>query len=114
MNFKEEGFVVGEKAFLVTEYMSDMRTFEDADIVYVGAKNIKVMVKDKVLLFNGTNYLSDKFSFGKCYKVYRSKEHYEEVLKNIALKLALKGEIQASLKSLPLDKLLKIRNIIEE
>lgn len=83
MNWKQEGYVKGQKVFIVSKGMFTRDViFHEGEIIYAGTKILKVSTTFiKKLEFKNSNFVNGTMGYG--YSVYKSKEEYKEQQKII-------------------------------
>jgi hypothetical protein len=113
MNWKQEGYIVGNKVCLENIMLYSGSTIEDAEIVYVGNKILKVKTNnDKVIQFKDSRTARGS-CFGFMYQIHKSKEEYEQIINTEKDRQVLIEKIGRKLDELSLEKLKEIENIIE-
>jgi hypothetical protein len=77
MNWKQEGYQVGNIACIENIMLYSSSTIEDVKIIYVGNKILKVKTNnEKVIQFkDGTT--ASGHCFGFMYKIYKSRKEYD-------------------------------------
>lgn len=113
MNWKQEGYQIGDEVCLENIMLYSGSTIEDADIMYVGNKILKVKTSnDKIIQFKDSKTASGH-CFGFMYKIYKNREEYEQLIQTKKDKEILIDKISKKLDKLSLEKLQEIENIIK-
>lgn len=117
MNWKEEGYKVGEKALIVREETFAQASYdyfymEEVDIVHVGAKVLKIKRKRHKEIIE-TEKLIIKEENGVVFRLYKNKESYELAVAEKLQKEKLLFEIRGKLGSLNVNQLMAISKLIE-
>lgn len=115
MNWKKQGYVVGQKVYLVQEFLfSDKKNFHEGTVTHVGTKILKVKKEndnyEKTLVFE-KRWTSGGMA-GYCYEVYKSRKDYEEVLHKELERKTLIGLIEHSIKNLSNEQLEEVEKLI--
>lgn len=115
INWKKEGYLVGEEVLLVSKLYFSERSSEHTGIIkYVGVKKLVVELDSKKITFNQGSRRSDSNGFGMYYFVYKNKEERESILAKIKREDDLKEVITKEIKGLSLESLEKVYNCIKE
>lgn len=115
INWKKEGYLVGEEVLLVSKlYFSDRSSESTGIVKYVGVKKLVVELEGKKITFNQGSRRSDSNGFGMYYFVYKNKEERETILAKIRRKDELKELISQEIKGLSLESLEKVYNCVKE
>lgn len=86
MNWKQEGYVVGNKVCLENIMLYSGSTIDDAEIIYVGNKILKVKTdNDKVIQFKDSR-TAKGVCFGCIYKIHKNREDYEQLIQTKKIK----------------------------
>jgi predicted ATP-binding protein involved in virulence len=113
MNWKQEGYQVGNTACLENIMLYSGSTIENVEIIYVGNKILKIKTNnEKVIQFNNSTTASGH-CFGFMYKIYKSRKEYDELIQVKKDKENLVDKISKKLDKLSLEKLKEIEIIIE-
>ena len=117
MNWKKEGWEVGQEVFLVVKGMftRDIK-YQTGKVTHVGTKLLKVDVEPKMqLTFKDNNQTSGHIaSFGYIYEVFKSKEDFYEESEKRERKKYLVGRISRNIQVLSDEKLELINTWIKE
>lgn len=116
MNWKQEGYKVGQQACLVTEILFSEPRTKNVDVIYVGTKILKVQDGNRVIEFKGSRDSGksrDAYLLGISYTLYKSEEEYQQYVKSKQEKQKLIHDIGSKLDGLSLDKLEEINKIIK-
>lgn len=114
MNWKDQGFKVGNNAYIVNHSMwhKDREVIgEEVEIIYIGRKILKVKRNDKIIEFRSQTAKSDLW--GYYYGIYLNEADYLESKKKAEQKRALREEIKNAVNKLSYAKLLEIDAIIK-
>lgn len=115
INWKKEGYVVGQKVYLVQEFLfSKEKRYYDGTVTYVGSKILKVKKEndtyEKTLTFE-KRWTSGGMA-GYYYSVYKSEEEYEEKLSKELDRKALIGLIEHNIRKLSNEHLEEVDKLI--
>lgn len=115
MNWKKEGYEVGQKVYLVQEFLfSKNKSYHNGIVTHVGTKILKVKKEDdkyeKTLTFE-KRWTSGGMA-GYCYNVYKSEKEYEEELSKELDRKALIGLIEYNIKNLSNEQLEEVDKLI--
>ena len=119
INWKKEGYIVGEKVLIVNKFgiYNQKENTIDGVVTYVGTKILKVSIygteNERILTFNGRRNCSGVV-FGDFYAVYKSKEDYDKEVLDKKEMENLTVYITRSLSELDLDTLINIKDNIDE
>ncbi|MFC0903789.1 hypothetical protein ACFHWD_03675 [Clostridium sp. MT-14] len=113
MNWRKEGYEVGQEVCLATEMLYSGTKINKVQVIYVGTKVLKIKYGDRIIEFKSSRSTGSQFSFGILYTIYKSEEEYQQHLKLEQEKEILINNIRRGLNSLSLDKLKEINNIIK-
>ena len=112
MNWKQEGYQIGDKACMENIMLYSGSTIEEVEIIHVGSKILKVKDnKDKIIQFKDSRTVSGH-CFGFVHKIHKSKEEYEKLIQTEKDKEKLVEKINSNLNKLSLEKLKEIESII--
>lgn len=111
INWKEEGYKVGEKALFISNYYHQKSILEDVDITYVGTKILKIKRDGKIIEFKG--HFAQGITFGDDYGIYKNKQEYELIIQANVRRIYLIDKITKSVDNLSTEKLKQIDNIID-
>ena len=125
INWKKEGYVVGENVLIVNKFglYNQRENFIDGVVTYVGTKILKVSILDneneRILTFNGRSLTSNgrkdnSVAFGDFYIVYKSREAYDKEVSDRKKRDNLKTYITRNLIELDLDTLVSIKDEIDK
>lgn len=115
INWKKEGYEVGQKVYLVQEYLFSKSKFYRTGIVtYVGTKILKVKKEEddrsKTIVFE-KRWTSGDMP-GYFYSVYKSEQEYEEELSKELDRKALIGLIEHNIRKLSNEHLEEVDKLI--
>ena len=115
INWKKEGYTVGEEVLLVSIfYFTDRSNEHIGKVNYVGTKKLIVELDGKKISFNQGSRRSESNGFGVYYFVYKNKAERDNLLAQVKRKDELKELISEEIKNLSLNSLEKVYNIILE
>ena len=110
MNWKKEGYKVGQEVYLVGKGMFTRDiNYNEGIVIHAGTKTLKVKFKDseRILEFKNNKY-SKGATWGYGYYLYKSKEEYEEQTKAIEYREKLRYEARTSISKLTNEQLEQI------
>lgn len=116
MNWKKQGYEVGQKVYLVQEFLfSNKKCFHDGTVTHVGTKLLKVKKDndsyERTLTFE-KRWTSGGMA-GYCYEVYKSEKEYNEILSRELDRKALIGLIEHSIKNLSNEQLEDVKKLVD-
>lgn len=115
MNWKKEGYKVGQEVFLVRKGMFTRDiSYNTGTISHVGTKKMKINIDSKIQLTFTDSKECVGYTWGNLYTFYDSKKEYLEEVDKTKAKNDLIAKIKDNLNKLNMDKLNKILDIIEE
>lgn len=115
MNWKKEGYEVGQTVFIVRKGMFTRDiSYHTGTISHVGTKKLVVDITPKIQLTFTDDRECTGDTWGNLYTFYNNKEEYEEELAKKKAKNELIADIKDNLNKLSMDKLNRILDIIKE
>jgi len=112
MNWKKNGYSIGDTVFLVGEFMfTSKRIYSNGTVIHSGTKILKVKMDDNTVL-KFQNKGASSGGWGIYYSVFKSKEEYDDL---IALKEARNDMLESLndiLQDLSLDQLKDVEKLL--
>lgn len=114
MNWKKEGYKIGQEVFLLRTCAFGMNTFMDkGTVAHVGTKLLKVNCSPKMqLTFRGNNRCSGGL-YGFMYYLYKSEEDYMREEKQEEIRKELENKVKKDIDKLTNEQLEIITQWIE-
>lgn len=113
INWKKEGYIVGEEVCLVLKYYSGKVEFLTGKVTHVGTKILKVLKGgNRELKFVDGNSVSGVL-WGDIYYVYKTKEEYEKLVLKSEKTEELRKKITEKIGELELEDLVAINNFLK-
>lgn len=115
MNWKKEGYKVGNKAYMTNRSMWNnvLTGGEEVEIVYVGTKILKVKHNNSIIEFKGKTF-SNSSLWGYYYEIYLNEEEYIRLREEEKQRTELAEQLKLLIGKAPLSKLKAIEKIIKE
>jgi hypothetical protein len=118
MNWKEEGYKVGEKALIVREEIFEQASYdyfymEEVDIVHVGTKILKIKRKRHKEIIETEDLTIKDNGNGVVFRLYKNKESYDLAVAEKLEKEKLLHKVRDKLKDLNINQLMAIVKLIE-
>lgn len=112
MNWKKNGYTIGDKVFLIGEFMFTNRKVEyTGTVIHAGIKILKVRMEDNtVLKFERRG--SSSGSWGMYYTVFKSKEEYESLIALKEAKECMIKDLNDRIKNLSIEQLKDVEKLI--
>lgn len=107
MNWKKEGYNVGDKVYITTEWMFASKKYEEyGTVIYVGTKILKVKLdNDSILEFKNSKMACIRGMWSSYHYIYKSKEEYEDIIKKKHVRKCLINSLTSRLKELSIEEL---------
>lgn len=114
INWKKEGYSVGDEVLLISKYPFTDRMSEHKGIItYVGTKKLAVAFDNKKLTFSKGSRRADNYDWHNSFYVYKNSEERNTFLSNEEKRGKLIEKISTDVKNLSLMSLEKIDSLIE-
>lgn len=112
MNWKKEGYVVGEEVCLVFKSYGGKVEFLTGKVTHVGTKILKVLKgENREFKFTGRNSVNGVL-WGDTYYVYKTKEEYEKIVLENEKTEELRKKLTEKIGELELEGLVAINNLL--
>lgn len=112
MNWKKEGYNVGDTVFLVGELMFTTRKIHSTGtVVHSGTKILKVKIDDNIVLKFERRGASSG-GWGTYYTVFKSKEEYESIIALKEVKEDMLKSLSDRLNKLSIEQLRDVEKLI--
>lgn len=115
MNWKDQGYIVGNKAYLVNRTMWNnvVTNREEVEIIYVGTTKLKVKYNDELIEFkNKTRNISS--TWGHYYEIYLNEKEFIRIREENRERKELSQKLKSLIGNASLDKLKAIEKMIKE
>lgn len=114
MNWKEQGYIVGNKAYMTNRSMwsNSSGNGEEVEIIHVGTKILKVKCNNQIIEFRSRT--SNSSLWGYYYVIYLNEEEYIRLREEEKQRAELAEQLKLLIGKAPLSKLKAIEKIIKE
>lgn len=112
VNWKREGYNVGQKVFVHIENRYSEDKFCEAEVSYVGFKYLRIDMNGHEIEFKSSKSISS-ISWVSTYTVYKSEDEYKETVRLEKEKDEIQSKLTSIILDMDLEKLRKINKFIE-